>query len=300
MSTPPHASSGAAATYSGTLLIVMMIWGLNLPVLKWLTGHFDPVFLSALRMGAGAALLAVLVSRASSSESPKPGQIAQLALASLLSVYLYQLAVTAGIYRTTATNGALVSALHPVVATMAALLLLREKPQGRTLAGALIALGGVALVTVSPEDRVGQVSSGDLLILASLFLNCAGMAVAQRVLTKVDAMSVALWTQAFGAVMLFAHAGALSHHSGAGPRMPSTAGPWIVLVLSGALSSGLSALLWHRAVAAVGMSKASMWMYWVPIFALVAALLVLSEPLHARHIAGLCLVLLGTRFATRA
>ncbi|MBW8777620.1 MAG: DMT family transporter, partial [Burkholderiales bacterium] len=70
--------------------------------------------------------------------------------------YLYQLAVTAGIYRTTATNGALVSALHPVVATMAALLLLREKPQGRTLAGALIALGGVALVTVNPEDRVGH------------------------------------------------------------------------------------------------------------------------------------------------
>lgn len=288
------------ASWRWTLLLVTGLWGLNLPVLKWLTGHFDPVVLAALRMTAGFTFLACLLISQGVRHGLRPLHIGQLMCASVLTVYLYQLAGTEGIHRTTATNSALVSALHPIVASLVALALLGERLQRRGIMGAVLGLAGVAIVVMQqPAAQLQQATLGDALILGSLVIYCIGAVLAQKVLKDVNALTVTVVMQFCGATMLLAHAVLNAWWTAELPRMSASPLPWTVLLLSGALSTGLSVLLWNRVMAAVGMAKASVALYWVPIFAMVAAVVFLDEPLTLWHVLGLALVLAGTRLATR-
>lgn len=291
---------GHSQGWKGMLLLVTCIWGLNLPVLKWLTEHFDPVWLAALRMSSGCALLTILLIRSEPATKFKRAHILQLVFASLFTVYCYQIAGTEGIHRTTATNGALVQALQPIIASLAALALLGEALRARVALGAGLGLAGVAVVILMQDSaQVQHATTGDLLILASLLIYSLGAVLAQRVLKELSALHVSVATQGFGAALLLAHTGCTAWWTGSAPRMPTSAWPWVVVVLSGALSTGLSVLMWNKAVAAMGMTKASMWMYWVPIFALASSIVVLREPMTIWHLVGLGLVLLGTRLATQ-
>jgi drug/metabolite transporter (DMT)-like permease len=299
VSSPVHVKSEASGS-RGTLLLVTVVWGLNLPVLKWLTAHFDPVLLAALRMTAGALVLGCLLMRQPSLHRLPTGQWLRLLVAALLMVYVYQLLITHGIQRTSATNSALVSALHPLIASMVALVLLGERLRGRRLLGAIVGLAGVAVVIVKqPSAQLNGATAGDLFILAGLGCYCVGAVIAQRLLASLDALMVSMGTQVVGAALLVAHATAAAWWGGEPPLMAPVGWLWVALLLSGALSTGVSVLLWNRAMAAVGMARASMWLYWVPIFGVAAAVIFLGEPLTVWHILGLSLVMVGTQLATR-
>jgi drug/metabolite transporter (DMT)-like permease len=72
-----------------------------------------------------------------------------------------------------------------------------------------------------------------------------------------------------------------------------------VLLLSGAISTGLGNLLWNRSISLVGMARASVWIYWLPLFSVSLSVIFLGEPLTPWHVLGLLLVLAGTWLGSR-
>lgn len=65
------------------------------------------------------------------------------------------------------------------------------------------------------------------------------------------------------------------------------------------VSTGIGNLAWNRAIGVVGMARAAVWLYWVPLFGMASSVVFLGEPITAWHVMGLGLVLLGTRLGTR-
>ena len=274
------------------------MWGLNLPVLKWLTGHFEPAVLAALRMTAGAVLLGCMLVRRRTLVRAGAQNWGRLVMAGVLMVFVYQLLVTEGIHRTSATNGALVTALHPLIAALTAWALLGESLPGRSLLGAGLGLAGVAaVILMHPSAQLHRATTGDLILLAGLATYCVGASIAQRALEELDPLVVSTVTQVVGAVLLVTHTLFTAWWTNESPKMPASVCAWAVLVASAVVSTGVSGLLWNRAVAAIGMSRASMWLYWVPIFGMAAAAAFLGEPLTGWHVLGLSLVLTGTHLA---
>ena len=280
----------------GMLALTMLLWGLNLPLVKWLTGHFDPVLLSGLRMLAATVWLAVLVRRRAAVPPPRAVPWGTLLLCALLMVYLNQLMFAGGLARTTATNGALISALQPLMASLLAVLLLREHFGRRRLLGALMALAGVALAVLQrPAAQVGVGGLGDLMVVMGVLSFTTGAVLLQRLATRMDTLRASLVIHAVGAACLLVQAGAVAGWSGELPRAAPAGWPWLILVLSGVLSTGLGNLLWARSIGAIGMAQAAMWLYWVPIVGIATAVIFLGEPLTVWHLIGLALVLAGTR-----
>ncbi|CAB3745572.1 hypothetical protein LMG24238_07698 [Paraburkholderia sediminicola] len=273
----------------------MAVWGFTLPLVKWLTGHFDVVLLSGLRLTAGVVVLACQLRPTVPLFQLGKDFRPRLLLCAVLTVYLQQLLLTIGIHLSTATNGALITALQPLLSSFMALTFLGERINHQRWLGTVVGLGGVAVtILMQPSAQLLQAGAGDILIFAAVAAYCIGNALTQRLLVQLDALTVSVSVQAFGAMLLLAHALIAVCWQQDLPRMSDVGWHWGVVFISGALSTGFGALVWNRAVAAVGIARASMWLYWVPVFGIASSVLFLGEPLTVWHVIGLLLVLTGT------
>ena len=291
----------AGARVRGLLLGATLVWGVNLTVLKWLLGSFDPVVLSGLRMVAATVPMLVLLRHWRCWQTPTAAQWRQLIVCGVLMVYLNQWLLAEGLARSSATNGALITSLNPLMAAVLALWLLRERLTGRRLVGVLLGLAGVALVILSrPGAELARGGAGDGLVILAVLVFTLGAVIVQRLMGQLNAVVIGLVIHSVGAACLLLQAALTAGVSGQGPQAPTLLWPWAVAVLSGALSTGIGNLAWNRAIGLVGMARAAVWLYWVPLFGVASAVVFLGEPLTPWHVMGLGLVLLGTRLGTRA
>ena len=277
------------------LLATIVLWGSSMPLVKWLTGTFDPLLLAAVRMLAASAALALLLRRQGSWARLDRGQWRQLLRGGVLMVYLNQLLFVAGIARSTATNAALITAMNPLAASFLALWFLREPLSGRRIVGVLLGLVGVAvLILLRPGADLAHGGVGDLMIVGAIRVFAAGALLVQRLAVRLDALTISFAVHAIGAACLLLQCGLQAAWQGQWPRASSSSLAWTVLLLSGAISTGLGNLLWNRSIGIVGMARASVWVYWLPLFSVSLSVVFLGEPLTPWHVLGLSLVLAGT------
>lgn len=282
------------------LLVTTLLWGLNLSVLKWLTGSFDPVLLSAVRMVSAILPMLVLVRCWRSWQSPDRGQWLQLVACGVLMVYLNQWLLAEGLSRSSATNGALITALNPLMSAMLALWLLGEGIHGRRLLGVGLGLAGVALVILNrPGAQLVQGGVGDALVVLAVLVFTMGAVIIQRLAVRLNAVVIGIGIHVVGSTCLLLHALLQMAWTGTVPVMSDSASVWGMAVVSGMLSTGIGNLLWNRAIALVGMARAAVWLYWVPLFGVASAVGLLGEPLTAWHLAGLLMVFAGTYLGTQ-
>lgn len=295
----PAAAAMPGRRAGAMLAVTMLLWGLNLPAVKWLTGEFDPVLMSAIRTAAACILLAWMLPRRSPLPRFSAADWRLLVLCGGLMVYLNQWLLSGGVARSSATNGALIVALNPLAASVLALWLYGERAEPRRVAGVLMGLLGVGLVILQrPGAELTRAGLGDLMVVGAVFVFTLGAMLLQRLLSVVDAALVGLTIHGVGALCLGLHAGVAWIWGGASPKASGNAWVWLLLVLVGAMITGGGNLLWNRASRLIGVARASVWMYWVPIFGVAAAVAFLGEPLTAWHVAGLVLVLGGTWLGT--
>lgn len=129
------------------LLAAMLVWGLNVPAVKALTRWFDPLLLASVRMVVATSVLtAILVARRRSLAAVSGRAWIALGACGFLMVYLNQILFVEGLLRSTATNGALIMALSPLVSALLAAAAFGEALTGWRIAGVSLGLAGVALV----------------------------------------------------------------------------------------------------------------------------------------------------------
>lgn len=282
------------------LLVTMAIWGGNLSVVKRLLERFDPMALSAMRMTASAlALLLVLYWRGPGWPQLSRRQFAGLLLCGLLMIYVNQICFTLGVQRTVAANAALVIALNPLVSSLAAAALLGDRLTPARVLGVVLGFSGVAAVVLHrPGAALGHGSLGDLLVFASVLAWVAGGVLVQRLVRHMDSAVVSAVVNTLGSLAVVLHA-----LLDPGTHLPDwrqvPASDWWLVILSGLLATAVGALVWNRALATLGVARTALYAYWVPIFGVGFAVLLLGEPLTLWHGLGLAAVLSGTWLGTR-
>ncbi|MDA7416015.1 DMT family transporter [Xenophilus arseniciresistens] len=296
------ASPPALVPVQVLLLGTTAMWGLNVAMMKWLTGHFDPIAMAVLRMVAATLALSWLMHRAGRGWQLQGWRThwKTLLVCSALMIYLNQWLFAAGLQRSSATNGALITGLSPLVASVLAWALLRERLPLLRLIGVMLGLSGVAVVVLQRSGgSVSAGSVGDLLILCAIVLFGLGSVLLQRLLQHSDALAISLGIHALGSVLLLAHSGVAALVRGGWPQTSSAPLYWAMALLSGALATGLGNLMWTRAISRIGMARAALWTNFVPLFAVAAAALLLGERITRWDLLGLLLVLAGTRLGMK-
>ena len=300
-----HTAAPASPALRALLLGTMAAWGANLAVVKLLLESMEPMLVSVLRMAVAAvAVAAVVALQVLRGAMPWPAlggrQWWALAGCALLMVYLNQIFFTQGVAGTAAANAALIIALNPLISSLLAAMLLRDRLTPQRIAGVAMGFGGVAAVVLHrPGMALGGPGLGDLLVLCSVTTWVLGGVVVQRLARGIDPLFISAVLNVFGTAMLLLHLGvrpsALVFDAA---RIGWLTG--VLVVVSGLLATALGGIVWNRALMVLGVARTALYAYWVPIFGVLFAVLLLGEPLTVWHGVGLAAVLGGTWLGTRS
>lgn len=290
----------AATGTQGVLLLAMLVWGLNVPVVKALTAWFDPILLAVVRMVvASVALTAVLLWKRCPLSALRGRSLAVIVVCAVLMVYLNQILFAEGLHRSTATNAALIMALSPLVSAMLAVVAFGERLTPQRLAGVVLGFTGVAAVVLShPGSRITTAGVGDLLLVASVASFAAGGAIVQGLAQRMHPLVISWAIYLIGTLLLLLQAGMDATPVSLAAVFPGW-WPWALVLFSGVLATAVSNLAWNAAIARIGVARTAVFLYWVPVFGVAFAALFLGEQLTPWHLAGFAAVMAGTYLGTR-
>lgn len=292
--------TGSSNAVQPILIAAMAIWGLNVAAVKVLTGVFDPITLAALRMLVACAALSIFVlwkGHRLPSMSLRRGTA--IVICALLMVYLNQILFVEGLTRSTATNGALIMALSPLVSALLAAVAFRERLSASRLFGVALGFVGVAAVVLShPGAGLSTAGVGDLMLVASVISFAAGGAIVQRLARHMHTATISWAIYLVGAALLTLHAGLEAPALDVAALFPGWR-PWVFILFSGVMATALSNLVWNHAISRIGVARTAVFLYWVPVFGVAFAALLLGERLTLWHLFGFLAVMCGTYLGTR-
>ena len=297
MSGPAPATRGLQALLLGTAAV----WGANLSVVKLLLVQMEPLLVSVLRMlVAAVAVAAVVAWRRMPWPQLSRRQWGALAGCAFLMVYINQIFFVHGVAGTNAANAALIIALNPLVSSLLAVVLLGDRLSPPRILGVALGFGGVAAVVLHrPGMALGGAGVGDLLVLCSVTTWVLGGVMVQRLARGIDPLFISAVLNVIGTALLLVHVGLRPS-----PLVYDASridGMTVLLIgVSGLLATALGGIVWNRALMVLGVARTALYSYWVPIFGVLFAVLLLGEPLTVWHGVGLAAVLAGTWLGTRS
>ncbi|MCW5652832.1 DMT family transporter [Hydrogenophaga sp.] len=290
----------SAAATQAVLLLAMLIWGLNVTAVKLLTGELSPLRVASLRMGVACIVLtAVLLWWRRLPRRLTGRQMAGLLVCGLLMVYANQILLTQGLLRSTATNAALIMALSPLVSALLAAVAFHERLTAPRLAGLALGFLGVAAVILShPLHSLSAAGAGDLLLVGAVISFAAGGALVQRLAGRLDALAISWAVYLIGTALLIVHDLATAPVPGFGDFAVGWR-TWGLVLFSGVFATALSSIAWNQAIGRIGVARTAVFFYWVPVFGVLGAVVLLGERLTAWHLVGFVAVMLGTWLGTQ-
>jgi len=295
---PSHGATPASV--QGWMLLAMLVWGVNVSAVKALTASFETLPLAALRMGVACiALSAIVLWRRGGVPRLTARQLAVMAGCAFLMVYGNQILFAQGLLRSTATNGALIMALSPLVSALMAALVFGERFTARRMVGVALGFAGVAAVVLShPGAGLSSAGIGDLMLALSVVSFAVGGVGVQRLARQVDPLSISWVIYLIGTFMLVVHTLLGPSRLGTAQLFPG-AWPWALVLFSGIAATAAGNFIWNRAISVIGVARTAVFLYWVPVFGVLFAALLLGEVLTWWHLFGFAAVMSGTWLGTR-
>ena len=265
------------------LLGAVLLWALNITVTRYVLTHgFVPLAYSTTRYLAATALFVGLTWWRERSFRIARADWGWVALAGAL-IFANQLAFVYSIHLTDASTVALLLGTTPIFVGLGATLLGLERPGAGFWTAAVVSLSGVGLIAASSGGSLSGSLLGELLGLATA-VTWAGYSLAIAPLMRhYSSLRVSALVLALGSAPLAAlGAPQLARHGL--PPFDWQLAAVVAFAIVGPLF--LTNILWFTAIGRVGPSRASLFANLEPFFALVFALLLLSEHLDRYELAG--------------
>jgi drug/metabolite transporter (DMT)-like permease len=287
---------GLPPSYLAAFLVIVVLGVSNVVAVRLGLSELAPFWAAALRFALAAGVLAA-IALARRSPLPRGRQLLGATIYGLLNFFLgYALMYTA-LVDVPAGLAMIVFAIIPLLTLLLAVAHREESLSVRGVVGAVIAVAGVTIsFGLGSPAAVPLVALG-LLVLSALV--AAEGSVLVKLIPPGDPVCGNLVGMTIGAVLL----GGLSLVTGEPWALPDTVETW-------------AAMLYLAAIGSVGLFLAYLWLLarWTasgtsyavllsPLWTMVAAMIVLDEPIAPAAVAGGAIVILGTwlgAFSTRS
>jgi len=264
---------------------VTALWGVNFVVISVGLEHFPPLLFNALRFGAAAVPAILFVGR------PRVPWRWVLAVGGALGVAKFSLLFAGMAAGLPAGLSSLVLQSQAVFTLVFAVLLLRERPGRRQVAGLGVAAAGIAVVAVGLGSQRPLSAFGLVLGAAAAW----GLSnVAMRRAGATDMLRFMVWVSAVATPPLVGLSLLID-----GPATDLAAIRTVDVRSVGAvlfvawLSTLVGFAAWGRLIGRYGASTVAPFSLLVPIFGMVSAALVLGEPVRPADLLGGTLVVGG-------
>lgn len=281
------------------LTLVVMFWGLNVVMVKYLAEMVPPFLLSAIRIPLAGIFFLPFVWRKYGLYRPNRKQWLLLAIIGTTSIFFHQIFLTYGLVTTTATNASLILGLNPLTTALLAALFAGEKMNLRLFFGILAGFSGVLIVLLSnsPGASIAVSGHGDLIMFLSMLTYVIGGLFIKKLAGTMPILIITTYSTLIGGVMLnlgaFIQYGTTAHE-----YVHFTAMGWFVLLLSSWVATSLGSLGWNHAIKLIGANKTAMFINGMPFASMIGAVLFLSEQIQWIHALAFILTTVGIVIGT--
>lgn len=278
--------------YDAGLLLVVLIWGLNFPVIKVPLEVMHPFTVNLFRfvvstavLGAAWAIEARRTSRPFFSVlAERPWSITGLGLVGHVG---YQVLFILGISQTGAGNAALIIASSPMWTALIGHALGIDRLRAIQWGGLLLSFAGVIVVVLAGSGALGFSNAtflGNVLMLFGAAFWALYTVLSRPILTRGAPPLGLTFFGVLAAMPILAGLGLFTLPHTVWTEVDGTT--WLALLFSGGLSTGLAYAIWITAIRRVGPSQTAAFSNLVPFVALATAYLLLAEPITIAQIGG--------------
>jgi len=289
------------------LVLTTFFWGGTFVAARFAVREAPPFFAASCRFLIASAFLIPLAAWQSRREGrgfPVPANFRQLAglfSLGLTGVFLYNAVFFTGLKLTSASNGALIVAINPLLTAVLSALWLRERVSASQAAGLFLAFFGVALVIA--RGSLALIASlscnrGDLIMLGAPLCWALYSVLGKKALTRFTPLAATAYAALFGASLLVP-AAFLEHAVAGGPLPGFSWLGWLAILQLALLGTVVGFVWWYQGVQQIGTARAAAFVNLVPLFGAVLAALILGERLAAAQVWGGLLVIAGVYWGSR-
>jgi drug/metabolite transporter (DMT)-like permease len=285
-------------TIHARLMGMALLWGASWPLGRMVALAMPPLSAAAWRFAiAVAVMVAWVVISGRGWPRLSARQWAGLALGGVIGVFAYAVFFMHALQHVDASRGALVVTTNPLFTTLLAAWLFRERLTWRVGIGLVCAVAGAVIVLTQGQlSRLwtGGIGVGEWLLVACVASWVIYTLIGRALLQGVDALTATTVASSFGMLLLFAAALALD-----GPQavwqglvdMPATT--QLALVVLAVACTVLAYVWYYDGIAALGAGAAARYIGLVPVFGVVASIVMLGERPDASLWVGGALALAG-------
>ncbi len=291
-SPPKPAARSAAPVSRGMALVllglVILLWGVNWPVMKQVVGHMPPLTFVASRLVLGAFSLIAFTAATRQLRVPSRADLPVILSVGVLQMTLFMLMVTIAVQHVPAGRAGILAYTTPLWVVPLALIFLRERLNLLKALGLLVGLAGVAVLfnpaafdwTQRPVLLGNGLLMGAALIWAFNIVHVRGHRWVGTPLT------LAPWQMGLAAILATIAALATEDVT----RIDWSGQLLVLLIYNGPIATAFcfwAMVTVNRALPAI---TTSLSVLGVPVVGLIASSLWLREPLTATNLAGLGLI----------
>lgn len=283
------------------LVLVSLLWGGQFVAARIAAAEAPPFTASFLRYAFATLTLLILhLLRERRFCRLSWRQWGWLTLLGLSGVFLYNLFFFSALSIAPAGRSSVVVAMTPAVVSVSSIFLFRERFDLLRILGLIVALFGVSWAISGgdlPGLLRGEIGRGDLYIFGAM-LSWATFSLAGKIILKQLSPRLAITYACFigtGALLVPALL-----EGGLGGVMQYSIQMWLSLLYLGLMGTVLAFILYYQGIKSIGPSKTTIFVNFVPIWAMTLGAVMLGEAITLALILGTVMVIGGVFLTSRS
>ncbi|MCM3761304.1 DMT family transporter [Alkalihalobacillus oceani] len=279
----------------GVIFVVMIIWGLNIVLLKLLVDAFPPATMTSFRiMLAGVVAIAiVLFSKQLRKMTKKEWQLTLLA--TIFGVVGHHFFLSQGLTLTNASNTVLILALLPLTTFLFAVIFLGDRLTKWRFFGIIMAFIGVMFIQ-GPGGN-WAVQTGELYVFIAMVMQAISFIYIKKATATLDSKQMTSFMLLFGSIGLLGLS-LIMEPAGMSGLVGAPFYLYVLFFLSAVVATALGHFLFNAAIQQIGAGQTALFNNFVPFFGLVSSAIFLGEKIYWYQTFGFLFIVLGVLFGT--
>jgi len=272
-------------------ILPMIFWGMSFVWTKIVFTSYGPVTTITLRLIIATALLSLFIIVTGKGEKIQRSDIKYFILLAFLQPFCYFIGESFGLKLVSATLAAVIITTIPLVTPVFAWFILNERLTWINVAGLLLSFFGVVVIVVGRGFQLTTSPSG-LLLLGFAVLSAVGYGLlVKRIAGRYSSLTIVNLQNFIGILFFLPVFFFTEYHS----FIAAKPGADVIeaLIALAVLCSAIAFVLMTIAIREIGISRFNVFTNIIPVFTALFAWMLLGEPLHARKLIGIAIVVAG-------
>jgi len=279
------------------VLFTNIFFAVNYSLIKYISpSHIGSFGLNVLRVGVSLLLFWILWTMGPRSDGIKKKHWLRFILCGLTGVALNQMLFIKGLTITSTIHASLLMLCTPLLITLFAFWILREKVTFWKIAGLVLGIGGAVLLITSKEKAGSATLKGDVLIILNAIAYTVYFILVKPLMTAYRPLVVVRWVFTFGFIMMLPFGWSQFMDVDWSSLMPKD---YLVLAFLSICGTFLAYIFNVYGIKYLGAGTTGAYIYTQPVFVALIAMLALGEKFTTEKLIAGLLIFCGVFLVSR-